>query len=102
MASRTDLSRRLIGWCSIKTRQHNISRFAGVSDARVPSQLTSDNIRHQLTQSDVCQHATAEFPQSESGLSSQLVVVIAAIVIATPVSAATGAASHTCVRHGCQ
>src|SRR6516225_10427054 len=35
-------------------------------------------------------------------LRSQLVVVIAAIVIATPVSAATGTAGDTCVRHGCQ
>ncbi len=40
-----------------------------------------------------------EFPQLEKLLTRQLVVVIAAIVIATPVSAASGAAGDTCVRH---
>ena len=47
----------------------------------------------------MCQQATAEFPQLEKLLTRQLVVVIAAIVIATPVSAASGAAGDTCVRH---
>jgi hypothetical protein len=47
----------------------------------------------------MCQQATAEFPQFEKLLTRQLVVVIAAIVIATPVSAASGAAGDTCVRH---
>ena len=41
----------------------------------------------------------AEFPQLEKLLTHQLVVVIAAIVIATPVSAASAAAGDTCVRH---
>src|SRR6476620_5270003 len=43
-------------------------------------------------------------PAGNCGISAidQLVVVIAAIVIATPVSAASGAAGDTCVRHGRQ
>jgi hypothetical protein len=74
---------------------HEIQNYHEAAPQQAPASIID-------RKTDVGQHATAKFPQSGSGLSSQLVVVIAAIVIATPVSAATGAASHTCVRHGRQ